>query len=609
MKPHLKFANFPAALLILLLGFSTVAISTEINPLHPADTSSPRTTLKGFVELIDQIYLQMTDILNAYAASDRLYLTAEERRRQLENLRKGLIAARFMDLSEVSPVLRDTVTAERVLQLKEILDRIKLPSFDEIPDRQAMASSSPKRWRLPDTEIDIVLIESGPRAGEYLVSADTVDRLPEFYERVRELPYKPGPANQMAESYRTITSNRAFTLYEAYSSSPAGLAGIVPIRWMLNLPGWAKAHIAGIAVWQWFALGVVLLVGALFVFGAYRLERRLAGRGGDEPGPGWYSLLTPLAIIIVAGLVIPVMCRILRIGGSPRVVVAYALTIGLFLSSAWLAMLAANLLAKTIVASERLRPRSLDSQLIRLGARFVGIVVAIGLLMQAADDLGFPAFSVLAGLGVGSLAVALAARDSIANLLGSVLIMFEKPFRVGHKIRLGGTEGVVEDVGFRSTRIRTMDNSLISIPNNSIVNANVENLTLSTMSRQRLVVQVTYDTPRDKLEAFADGIRQLIIDHPTANDDKFNVHLNDFGESSLGILVIFYLMVEDTAGQLKEREAILLKILDLAKEIGVEFAFPTRTLHVEPAAGASELGAGVVAPFVPRLIPEEPAKP
>jgi small-conductance mechanosensitive channel len=99
------------------------------------------------------------------------------------------------------------------------------------------------------------------------------------------------------------------------------------------------------------------------------------------------------------------------------------------------------------------------------------ILVTVGLLIQGAYKLGFPAYSVLAGLGVGGLAVALAARDSLAKLLGSMLIMIEKPFRVGHYVRLSGTEGTIEDVGFRSTRIRTLDNSLISIPNNAVVNA------------------------------------------------------------------------------------------------------------------------------------------
>ena len=106
----------------------------------------------------------------------------------------------------------------------------------------------------------------------------------------------------------------------------------------------------------------------------------------------------------------------------------------------------------------------------------------------------------LAGLGVGGLAVALAARDSLANLLGSMLIMIEKPFRVGHVVRVAGSEGTVEDVGFRSTRLRTSDNSVISIPNNSVVNTTVENLSRRIMRRERFHIQVTYDTSREKLE-------------------------------------------------------------------------------------------------------------
>jgi MscS family membrane protein len=360
---------------------------------------------------------------------------------------------------------------------------------------------------------------------------------------------------------------------------------------MLSLPAWAKAPIAGVALWQWFGFFCVFFVGLLFVFGVYRLARRLARRSADETGPGWHSLLTPLAIILLAGIVGPLLCKILRISASPLVVIAFVQTIALYLSAAWLALIGAGVLGETIVASERLRPQSLDGHLIRLGVRFVGIVVAIALLMKAGDELGFPAYSMVAGLGVGGLAVALAARDSLANLFGSVLIMFEKPFRVGHRIRLSGGEGVVEDIGYRSTRIRTADNSLISIPNDKVVNATVENLTLRMMFRQRLLVQVTYDTPRDKLEALAEGIRQLIDDHPLTNKDNFHVRFNDFGESSLNVLVIFYLMVPDYAAELREREDILLKIMDLAKELGVEFAFPTRTLHVETTPAAARSGA------------------
>ena len=373
------------------------------------------------------------------------------------------------------------------------------------------------------------------------------------------------------------------TIYEAFLSSPVGLASLVPPRWMLNLPGWAKVPLAGVTAWQWLGLSIGLLVGALFIFAGHRLARRLVDRGEDDPGLQWRALPVPLAIILVAAFLVPLLCTLFRIGGITRVVIAFAQTMAFYLSAAWLSIIGLIILGDMVVSSEHLKRSSLDSQLIRLGARLVGVVCAIVFLIRGADELGFPAYSVLAGLGVGGLAVALAARDSIANLLGSLLIMLEKPFRIGHYIRVGGSEGTVEDVGFRSTRIRTQDNSLISIPNNAVVNTTVENLSLRAMRRQRFFVQVTYDTPREKVEALVAGIRRLILDHSLTNKTNFQVRFNNFSESSLDILVMFYFDVQDYGVELREREAILLRTMDLVNEIGVEFAFPTRTLQIEAA--------------------------
>ena len=553
-----------ASLIELIFVLSNIANTADVNPLRPVDTSSPRATLQSFVVTMDEIYLGMRDVLQEYAASQRLYLTPDERRKRFEVLSTTAKAIEVLDLSGIPPILRDTVAPERAIQLKEIFDRIEFPSFESIPDQDVVARASSKRWRLPGTEIDIALIENGPRSGQYLVSADTVDRLPEFYGRVEKLPYKPGPAAELSDVYRRMAGGAA-TIYDAYSSSPIGLERIVPIRWMLAFPAWAKARIAGVASWQWLGLitGLVVCVG--FVYGVYRLGSFLASRRPEESGPGWHALLTPLAIILVSAL-IPVLCAILRISGTPRVVITFVQTGALYLSAAWLSMIGAGLLADAIVVSERLRQQSLDSQLVRLGMRFAGIAIAIGLLVQGSYELGFPAYSVLAGLGVGGLAVALAARDSLANLFGSMLIMIEKPFRVGHVVRVAGSEGTVEDVGFRSTRVRTSDNSLISIPNNSVVNATVENLSLRMMRRQRFLIQVTYDTSREKLEELIASIKQAIADHPMTNKTNFNVKFNDFGESSLNILVYFYLETTNYSAELEAREEILLRIMDVAKQ-------------------------------------------
>ena len=370
------------------LAFSNAAKAAEVNPLRPVDTASPRETLQDFVVTMDGIYRGMKDILQEYAASQRLYLTSDERRRRVEILSAAAKAIKVLDLSDIPPVLQQTVAAERAIQLKEILDRIELPSFDSVPDRNAAAGLPSKRWRLPETEIDIALVENGPRSGEYLVSAGTVDRLPEFYERVKKLPYKPGPAAELSDVYRKLSSGGTATIYEAYMSSPVGLERIVPIRWMLRLPAWAKFPIAGVALWQWLGLLVGLAVCLGFVYGIYRLNRHLAARRAEESGPGWHALLTPLAIILVTAFPVPLLCAIFRIGGTARIVITFMQTGALYLSAAWLSVIAASLLAEAIVGirasatteprqpadqardaprRDRHRPRTIDPRRLRAG--------------------------------------------------------------------------------------------------------------------------------------------------------------------------------------------------------------------------------------------------
>jgi MscS family membrane protein len=586
-----------AVLACLLFGCLHAAKAANTDALSPLDTSSPRATIQGITETLDGIYAGLVDILHEYTKSDRLYLVPDLRRRQLSLLRRAPKAIRALDISGISPVLIDTVPIERLLQLKEILDRIELPPLADIPDRDAMATRASKRWRIPGTEIDFVLIHDGPRAGEYLVSADTINRLPEFYAKVADLPYKPGPAKELNESYRALSGGNTHTLYEAFLSSPLGLMSLIPFRWMLQLPNWARTPFAGVTAWQWLGLAAGLLVGALFIFASHRVARRLVVLVEDNPRLYWHAVPVPLAISLVAAFLVPFLCVILRIGGTTRIVIDFIQTTAFSFSAAWLSIIGVVILGDLVVSSEHLRRSSLDSQLIRLGARLVGVVVAVVFLMRGADELGFPAYSVLAGLGVGGLAVALAARDSIANLLGSLVIMVEKPFRIGHYIRVGGAEGTVQDVGFRSTRIRTQDNSLISIPNNSVVNATVENLSLRAMRRQRFFVQVTYDTARDKVEELVASINRLILDHPLTNKTNFQVRFNNFSESSLDILVMFYFDVQDYSVELREREAILLQTMDLMNEIGVAFAFPTRTLQIESAPIATSTVKAAMSPW------------
>jgi MscS family membrane protein len=306
-------------LIVLLLGTASVANADDY-PLRPPDTSSPRATLQGFIATVDDVYRRMKSMLEEYVDSGRLYLTAEELRRRRAALREAPNAYRYLDLSHVPPVLMGTVSVERVLQLKEILDRIAIPQFVDIPDRDQMARQSTDRWRLPNTEIDIVRVKNGPDAGEYLVAAETIERLPEFYEQVKMLPYKLGPGEELVSLYRKVSHSATATIYDGFLNSPIGLSFIIPPRWLLSLPDWARIPIAGLTAWQWLGMVVGFSIGGLIISLGHRVARR-TDEYEDTARPRWRALLLPFAIIFVAGVMVSFFDTVLRIGGSVRMLI------------------------------------------------------------------------------------------------------------------------------------------------------------------------------------------------------------------------------------------------------------------------------------------------
>ncbi len=237
--------------------------------------------------------------------------------------------------------------------------------------------------------------------------------------------------------------------------------------------------------------------------------------------------------------------------------------------------------AATVAAERAQRTESrLDDQaipLLRQSAQAILIVLG-GLAL--ADILGFDVWKLAAGVGVGSLAFALAAQDTVANLFGSLNIFLDRPFQIGEWVRIGDVEGVVEEVGFRSTRVRTFHNSLVTIPNSQITNANVDNLGLRPRRRIKHTVGLTYDTPPDVLEAYATGIRAILAAHPLVQN-SYEVHVYDLGDSAIEILVYYHVVTPGWHEELETRSQNLLEFVRLAHELGVSFAFPSTSVYLE----------------------------
>lgn len=228
---------------------------------------------------------------------------------------------------------------------------------------------------------------------------------------------------------------------------------------------------------------------------------------------------------------------------------------------------------------------TLDDQLVPLLRKALKVfVVIIGVLFILAN-FDFDVTALVAGLGVGGLAVALAAQDMLKNFFGSIMIFMDRPFQIGDWVTGNGIDGDIEEVGFRATRIRTFHNSLIYVPNGMLADMTIDNMGMRKYRRYKTYIAVTYDCPPDLLDAFVEGLKKIVENHKDTRKDYYNIYVNSFNSSSVDILFYIFFAVATWPEELKARHEINLEIMRLAEALGVRFAFPTQTLHVEDIPG------------------------
>jgi MscS family membrane protein len=216
--------------------------------------------------------------------------------------------------------------------------------------------------------------------------------------------------------------------------------------------------------------------------------------------------------------------------------------------------------------------------------KILTIIVGVFVVMGAVFDMNVA--TIVAGLGIGGLAIALAAQDTLQNLLGSFTIFADKPFIVGDLVHVAGYDAVVEKVGFRSTVVRTLDKTLVIIPNKKMIDSPLENLTLRNLRRVKFSVGVLYGTPADTIKKIADEIKVYIDQHAQTSADTLVV-FDAFGDSSLNIMILYYIEIVDYTIYMKIKEEINFRVMDIVLSNGADFAFPSRTIYHE--FGQSEL--------------------
>ncbi len=352
-----------------------------------------------------------------------------------------------------------------------------------------------------------------------------------------------------------------------------------------ELPESVKNKWLGIQVWQYLAIFIWLLLGLIirkvfeFFLDNYiqKIAKKTKFQWDDDLIDG---IDKPAGFIIMLFFWLATFTN-LQLSVTVNHYLSNILEIIVSLGFVWLFYNLSDVFSKYLGVLTSKTETKLDDQLvplIRKTLRFFVVVMGIILILQ---NNGYNVASLIAGLGIGGLAVALAARDTLANFFGSVTIFIDKPFRIGDWIKVTGVEGTVEEVGFRSTRIRTFYNSLVSVPNSIIANNDIDNLGLREYRRLLTTLNLTYSTTPEQMEAFVEGIKGIVKSNHHFRQDFYEVHFNSFGAHSLDVMIYVFFKVPDWSTELQQKHNFFLEILKLAKEVGVEFAFPTQTLHVD----------------------------
>jgi MscS family membrane protein len=539
-------------LLACLAAPATADEPAGTTPLTPLDTSSPRATLRSFCDTVDRIFVN---------------LTTAERTLALRTETRHLIQQAFtcLDISAIAPTLVDSEGRQAIVCLKEVLDRIALPPAAAIPDAAAAKADGLKRWRLPGTEIMLTRISDGPREGDFVFSAETVTQAERFYDLIRLLPYRSDAGSP--------------GLHEAYVT----LGGwMIPETFIRALPAWAHAKIFGETLWQWTATLLLFMASSAAVWHAWKRPQPHTGSASrDIVG----RLLLPAVLIAVSLACDNLLTSQIRLTGDNlltakiglRVVTLAGVLGGVLVTMSWLCDLLIN--------AQGMRPEAIDSQLIRLGGKVVTFILVSWILLNAADSIGIPVTPLMAGLGAGGLALALASQYTLENLIAGLVIFADKPVRIGDDCQFGGVRGHVERIGLRSTRIRGADRSVISVPNAEFAKMQLVNFTARDHIPMALTLTLQPDIAPRPLRKLLDRLHRVLVDHPRLANEPASARLSSATPSAITVEVSAIALTGDDDEHLAIREEVLLTMMEVIRSCGCDTsAEPTASPAIMRAA-------------------------
>ncbi|GIW42576.1 MAG: hypothetical protein KatS3mg076_3153 [Candidatus Binatia bacterium] len=467
-------------------------------------------------------------------------------------------AAEFLDTRALPPAVRKLPPTTLARQLKVVLDRTLWVDLGALSDE-------PEGFR-----------DDGLPKNRDLVGTITLDKkkVPVLLERL------PGPEGTRVWRISSATVAQIPTLYEAFGYGKLG--EILP-------PLFFEFRLAEVQLWQWIALLGLVVLSAVFSWiltvAVFRLLQTIVARSKTEIddrllalAASPFRLLVAVALFALGtaplGLALPVERTL---GGLEKALAIVAVT--------WLLARLVDLLAQA--AQDRLtaRGQTLALSVLPLGRRVVKVLVVFLALLAALQNFGINVTGVLAGLGIGGLAVALAAQKTVENVFGGLTLILDQPVRVGDFCRFGDRVGTVEDVGLRSTRIRTLDRTVVTIPNADFSGMQLENFARRDRIWYHPKIGLRYETSPDQLRYVLVEIKKMLVAHPKVEKDPARIRFVGFGACSLDLEIFAYIRTNDYNEFLAIQEDLNLRIMDIVAASGTGFAFPSQTAYLATDSG------------------------
>jgi len=481
------------------------------------------------------------------------------------------------------------VAAETAVYLREALARFPVPLMAEVPDEERMVAwindGKAPLYRLPGTPVVISKTNAGVYEGRYQFSSATVAEAKNWYESARIYPYMAG-------------QDYIDGLYHEYFLTPGPM---IPVELIRALPDWMQNHYLGQTVWQWLLLIATALVLAGLQILLYMLVKRLS-TGRKRMQQNLVLMLWPIGVIYsTLGARFFLESQVFLTGEILQNVLFVAKLI-ILTAVVFLIMRLGSLITEAVLALRHFNSRQIDQQLVRLGIRLLTILFAVIFVMEGLQQIGFSLATLVAGAGVTGLAIALAAQDTLKNVFGGLLLAMDRPFEVGQRVKIKGYEGFIQQVGLRSTRVRTLKGHQIIIPNDEAARMEVENIGRRPYIRRDLNVTIPYDTPPEKIARAVAILREILAlpealsteaatqadeartPHPNVAvnqpDLPPRVYFNDLNADSLNLLVVYWFHPPEVWQSLEFADRVNMQIMKRFNAEGIEFAFPSQTMYL-----------------------------